>query len=65
MTSAEGSRPVRVTRFTTGDVFSTDWTPDSRRLVVSAGKHSVDAVRIRVSGEKARSKARVVRRRAA
>jgi len=47
VTAADGSQPVQVTQFTTGDIFSADWMPDSRRLVMSAGKRSVDAVLIR------------------
>ncbi|HMM33482.1 MAG TPA: hypothetical protein PKA62_01930, partial [Thermoanaerobaculia bacterium] len=47
VTEADGTRPVRVTRFPELEVFGVRWLPDSRRLVVSAGTRSQDAVLIR------------------
>ena len=47
MTEADGTRPVRATKFPELEVFSVRWMPDSRRLVVSAGTESRDAVLIR------------------
>ena len=47
VTEHDGGRPVQVTQLTSADVFAVRWMPDSRRLVVSAGKLSRDAVLIR------------------
>jgi len=38
---------VQVTRLSSADVFRTSWLSDSRRLAVSAGKLTRDAVLIR------------------
>ena len=46
-TGPDGSRPVQVTQFSASDVFTVRWLPDSRRLAVSAGRLSRDAVLIR------------------
>jgi hypothetical protein len=47
VTGRDGIRPVQVTQLPSHDVFFVRWLPDSRRLVVSAGKLSRDAVLIR------------------
>jgi Tol biopolymer transport system component len=46
VTGHDGSRPVQVTALPS-DVFVVRWLPDSKRLVVSAGKLSRDAILIR------------------
>ena len=43
----DGSRPLQVTALPSSDVFAVRWLPDSRSLVVSAGKLSRDAMLIR------------------
>jgi Tol biopolymer transport system component len=47
VTDADGSHAVQVTQFAGEDLFQMEWLPDSRRLVVSAGTSSQDAVLIR------------------
>jgi hypothetical protein len=47
LTQPDGSHPVPVTGLTSTDVFAVRWLGDSRRLVVSAGRLSRDAVPIR------------------
>ena len=47
VTAADGGRPVQVTQLVSSDVFTVQWLPDSRRMVVTAGKLSRDAVLIR------------------
>ena len=47
VTGPDGSRPTQVTQLSAADVFALRWLPDGRRLVVSAGKLSRDAVLIR------------------
>jgi Tol biopolymer transport system component len=47
VTQADGTRPVQVTRFSGQRVSQVTWLPDDRRLLVSAGVSSDDAVVIR------------------
>jgi len=47
VTAKDGSRPVQVTQLSSSDVFFARWLPDNRRLAVSAGKLSRDAVLIK------------------
>jgi Tol biopolymer transport system component len=47
VTAPDGTRPTQVTQMSAADVFAVRWLPDGRRLVVSAGKLSRDAVLIR------------------
>jgi len=47
VTEADGSRPVQVTRFSGQQLSQVTWLPDNRRLLVSAGVSSNDAVVIR------------------
>ncbi len=47
VTEADGTNPVRATKFPELETFSVRWMPDSRRLVVSAGTQTRDAVLIR------------------
>ncbi len=43
---ADGSRPLQVTQFP-HEIFTFEWMPDSRSLVVNAGASAWDAVLIR------------------
>ena len=47
VTAADGSRPVELANFPAQDIFFAQWLPDSRRIALSAGKSSRDAVLIR------------------
>ena len=47
VTAADGSRPVELANFPAQDIFFAHWLPDSRRIALSAGKSSRDAVLIR------------------
>ena len=47
VTGKDGSRPVQVTQLASSDVFFVRWLPDDRRLAVSAGKLSRDAVLVK------------------
>jgi len=46
LTQADGSRPLQVTQFA-AEVFTFEWLPDSRGLVVNAGTSTWDAVLVR------------------
>ncbi len=47
MTAPDGSGPVELANFPAQDIFSAQWLPDSRRIALSAGRSSRDAVLIR------------------
>ncbi|HEU5180850.1 MAG TPA: protein kinase [Candidatus Polarisedimenticolia bacterium] len=40
----DGSPPKQLTRFTDGNIFSYDWTPDGKSLVLSRGKVTSDVI---------------------
>jgi hypothetical protein len=47
VTGRDGGHPVQVTQRSSSNGLAVRWLPDSRRLVVSAGKLSRDVVLIR------------------